>query len=174
MAYWQSKVIEIFKSIQSSVEVVATSPVLSSVVRSLLFFQATSADGDTSPTFIIAGLADGSLVHFQWTKDGLLDMKTISLGAAPVSLTVCPVDGSDTIFATGSRSLILSWEKKRLRSSPILLKDIAVAATLHAEDYPETLVLATSHGLSIGRVRQLDRLHIRSVISRAVQSLGRC
>lgn len=61
-------------------------------------------------------------MSFQWAERLLKDKTVISLGTAPVTLTACKVDSKPTVFAAGSRSGLLSWNKGRVGFSPIMLK----------------------------------------------------
>lgn len=104
---------------------VSKSPPLPALVRSAILYNFGS---DTSPKgadyypHVLAGLGDGSVVYFAWKDKQFKDRKTISLGRAPVSLTACQVDGKRAVFAAGNRATVLSWEKKRVHTSPIMLK----------------------------------------------------
>jgi hypothetical protein len=48
----------------------------------------------------------------------------VSLGHAPVSLSVCSILEGDmkTVFAAGDRAIVFAYERGRLVYSPILLK----------------------------------------------------
>ncbi|KAF8831356.1 hypothetical protein HHX47_DHR1000666 [Lentinula edodes] len=92
----------------------------------------------------------------------LKDMNIISLGNTPVSFTQYEADGRRVVVAAGSRAVVFSWEGSHLRSAPVVLKDITAVTTLNTENYPNSLMLATDFGISIGRVRSLEKMHIRS------------
>ncbi|GAW02346.1 uv-damaged dna-binding [Lentinula edodes] len=89
-------------------------------------------------------------------------MNIISLGNTPVSFTQYEADGRRVVVAAGSRAVVFSWEGSHLRSAPVMLKDITAVTTLNTENYPNSLMLATDFGISIGRVRSLEKMHIRS------------
>lgn len=102
---------------------VSKTPKLPALVRSAFLYNfGSTAKGDDYHPYLLIGLGDGSLVSFSWKDKQLKDKKIISLGHAPVSLTPCRIDGKRTVFATGNRATVLSWEKKRLHNSPIMLK----------------------------------------------------
>lgn len=81
----------------------------------------SSKEEDFQP-HVLAGLTDGSVVALSFKNNELKDQKVFSLGTAPVSLSVCEVDGKRTVFASGSRSAVFFWDKQRLRQSPVMLK----------------------------------------------------
>ncbi|KAJ3923618.1 CPSF A subunit region-domain-containing protein [Lentinula edodes] len=111
---------------------------------------------------VFAGLADGGVVSTRIKVPRLKDMNIISLGNTPVSFTQYEADGRRVVVAAGSRAVVFSWEGSHLRSAPVVLKDITAVTTLNTENYPNSLMLATDFGISIGRVRSLEKMHIRS------------
>ena len=125
VSYWGKNEIEVFVLDRQGFVSVSKSPPLPALVRSAILYNfgsdASTKGADYHP-HILAGLADGSVVYFAWKDKQLKDRKTISLGHSPVSLTVCEVDGKRAVFAAGNRATVLSWEKKRVHTSPIMLK----------------------------------------------------
>ncbi|TFK40691.1 CPSF A subunit region-domain-containing protein [Crucibulum laeve] len=178
LAYWSSKVIEIFilkphsRTRDLILESLGKSEPLPALIRSLLLFnfglEHKSNELNYHP-YLIAGLSDGSIATYSWKlkelkKEGeLKDRKIVSLGHAPVTLTPCIVEGKPAVFAAGNRASILSWKKERLIHSPIMIKDVCAAFPLNTPTFSTSLVLATSSGLTIGRVRELDKMHVRSI-----------
>lgn len=127
VSYWDSNEVEIFLIDREGFVSVSKSAPLPALVRSILLYNFGidhSSKGEDYHPHLIAGLADGSLVFIPWKDRQLKDQTIISLGHAPVSLTPCQVDGKRTVFAAGNRATVLSWEKKRLHNSPIMLKVI--------------------------------------------------
>lgn len=187
VSYWGSNRIEILSNGDGFTSLCKSSP-LPALVRSLLFYnfgQDHDTKGSDYHPYVLAGLADGSVVSFSFRNKQLKDQKIFSLGNLPVSLTACTVDEKRAVFASGSRATVLFSEKQRLQHSPILLKvrstilihlvksqtvisfdhqqDIVTASILHTSNYQNSFLLATPTGLSIGNVRDLDKMHIRSV-----------
>lgn len=125
VSYWGENEIEVLTFDKQGFVLVSKSPPLPALVRSAILYNFGS---DTSPKgadyhpHVLAGLGDGSVVYFAWKDKQFKEKKIISLGRAPVSLTVCQVDGKRAVFAAGNRATVLSWEKKRLHTSPIMLK----------------------------------------------------
>ncbi|ESK85005.1 uv-damaged dna-binding [Moniliophthora roreri MCA 2997] len=179
VAFWTTNQIKIYKYTPNGFKVQFQSMPLPATVRSLLFYDLglgkTSKDSDHHPC-LFAGLANGSIVSFslsfEWkttTNDefmvlrGLKDMKIVSLGETPVSLSACPVKGKRAVIATGTRTAVLTWERSRVRHSPVTLKDVTAVHALDAVNYPASLILANATGIKIGRVQDTDKMHIRSI-----------
>ncbi|GLB38302.1 putative CPSF A subunit region [Lyophyllum shimeji] len=166
VSYWGTNVIEIFVLDPQGFVSVAKSSPLPALVRSVLLYSFGSdhsSKGQDYHPYLLAGLADGSFVYFPWKDKQLHDRKIISLGHAPVSLSACVVDGKRSVFAAGNRATVLSWEKKRLHSSPIMLKEVAAVTSLNTPTFQSSLILATPTGISIGKIQDLDKMHIRSI-----------
>ncbi|KAF5382718.1 hypothetical protein D9615_002834 [Tricholomella constricta] len=166
VAYWGTNIIEIFVLDKKGFVSISKSAPLPALVRSVLlhsFGSDHSAKGEDFHPHLLAGLGDGSVVYFPWKNKQLNDKKVISLGHAPVSLSMCLVDGKRTVFAAGNRATVLTWEKKRIHSSPIMLKEIVAATRLNMRTFQSSLLLATPTGLFIGRVQDLDKMHVRSI-----------
>ncbi|KAK7464711.1 hypothetical protein VKT23_005917 [Stygiomarasmius scandens] len=164
-AFWHTNQIKILKFSQEGFTFVAQSPKLSAPVRSLLFYNfgtGNKSDDKDYHAFLLAGLADGSLVTMAWVNSELQDPKVISLGAAPVCLSSYGIQGKRTALAAGSRSVVISWDKSRLKYSPVTLKDIISVQAFNSEYYTSSLILANSSGIFIGKVKNLDKMHIRS------------
>lgn len=134
VGYWETNVVEVLSIHERGFISLYKSNPLPALLRSLLFYNFGS---DHNPKaegyhpYLLAGLSDGSLITFTWKDKQLKDLKLISLGHAPVSLTPSQVDGKRIIFAAGNRATILSWEKKRLNYSPIMIKVRLSANRLH-------------------------------------------
>ncbi|KAG6831652.1 hypothetical protein H0H87_004602 [Tephrocybe sp. NHM501043] len=162
VSYWETKTIEVFTFNLNGLVFSAKTPCLPASVRSVLLYD-FSAKGEDHRYYLLAGLTDGSVACFSWKDKQLGDMKIIPLGHIPVTLTACQVDDKRAVFAAGNRATVLSWEKKRLHSSPIMMRDVVAVATLNTASYRSSLVLATSTALFIGRVEELDKMHIRTI-----------
>ncbi|KAF9496184.1 hypothetical protein BDN71DRAFT_1415949 [Pleurotus eryngii] len=166
LAYWEKNVVEILRLGKGNkLESISKTPSLPAVVRSLVLHNfGTEPSGSNSRPYVLAGLGDGSVAVFAW-KDNkeLADKKLISLGDAPVSLSLCEVEGKTAVFAAGTQATIVSWDGRRLRDSPIMLKRVVAAARFNTPDYRSSLILANPSGLVIGNVKDLNKLHVRSV-----------
>ncbi|KAJ7729698.1 CPSF A subunit region-domain-containing protein [Mycena maculata] len=164
VASWQTNHIEILEQVRDGfVSKYKTEP-LPTLVRSLILYDFGTVEGDSHP-YLLAGFGDGSFAYFPWNEEErkLGERKLTSLGNLPVSFTPCIVDNKKTLFAAGSRALVLSWDREGLKNSPVMLKEVMAAAQIHTEDYESSLILANESALFIGRVRNVDEMHIRSI-----------
>ncbi|KAJ7430630.1 CPSF A subunit region-domain-containing protein [Mycena latifolia] len=164
VSYWQTNEIEVLLQGSNNFLSVCKTKPLGAVVRSLLLHDFGTGNGDSHP-YLFAGLGDGSFVYFAWNKQErvLGEPKLASLGNLPVCFTPCSVDGKKALFAAGSRAMVLSWERDRIHNSPVVLKEVRAAAQIHNEHYDTSLILANEFALFIGRVRDVDEMHIRSI-----------
>ena len=127
VAFWGTNAVRLLKPV-TGLEDTKTNispPTLPSLPRSILlhnFGFGTSSKGADYRPFVIAGLADGTIACFAIKDDELRDLKMFPLGTAPVSLTSCSVDGKRAVFANGSLSSVLYWDKQRLRQSHVMVK----------------------------------------------------
>lgn len=90
--------------------------------------------------------------------------------------------GVKTVLAAGNRAIVFSHERNRLVHSPILLKvrssvardptvwkaddliqNIVAASPLNIPSLQSSLIVASEEGLHIGKIKDLNKLHIRSV-----------
>ncbi|KAL0960839.1 hypothetical protein HGRIS_005855 [Hohenbuehelia grisea] len=176
VAFWGSNRIQVYSVKGDGFGPMDRTDSLPAVVRSLLwhnFVAAPSPEGEASdshPPCLFAGLGDGSVVSFTWKapQSGgvtrqLRDRKILALGHAPVRVCKCDVEGQPAIFASGSQATVFSLERRRLKNSPIMLKDTLSACRLNAPSFESALMLANPTGLFIGNVNNLNKMHIRSV-----------
>lgn len=131
VAYWESNVVELFtisNGVLSSGPSTRSMP-LPAVVRSLLLYNFGTDTSSKKPNYhayLLAGLGDGSVASLAWKGGVLKDLKMISLGHAPISLTPCEVDGKKSVFAAGNQANIFFYEKNRLANSPVMLKVVII------------------------------------------------
>ncbi|EIW81285.1 hypothetical protein CONPUDRAFT_56293 [Coniophora puteana RWD-64-598 SS2] len=161
VAFWQTHRVEII-SLGSPFPTLCASVSLPSLPRSLLMHR-FAGESANAPPHLLVGRADGVVATFVLKDKALVEQKQIPVGNLPVTFHTCKAKGRTAVFACGSRTSVLFWEKDRLRHSPLILKEVAAAASLHTHDYRSSLVLATSEGLVIGDVQNLEKLHIRSI-----------
>ncbi|KAJ7935407.1 CPSF A subunit region-domain-containing protein, partial [Mycena leptocephala] len=165
VAYWQTNYIEILHQVQGDfVSVYKTKP-LGAVVRSLLLYDFGST-GDSHP-YLLAGLGDGSFLSFPWNEQQrtLGDPTLTSLGDLPVCFTPCSVDKKKgkALFAAGTRAMVLLWQRDSIHHSPVILKALLAASQLHTQHYNSALILANDSALFVGEVRDVGKMHIRSI-----------
>ncbi|KAG2010117.1 pre-mRNA-splicing factor rse1, variant 2 [Coprinopsis cinerea AmutBmut pab1-1] len=141
--------------------------------RSLLLYsfgvpdsEPTNLKPNSQPTHLFCGLADGSVAHFVVWKDGGLnvtDSKIVPLGTTPVKFSACVVDGKRCVLAVGNRASIFSYERKRMAHSPVMLKDLNAAYPLNTHTFPTSFILANHQGLTIGSVKEIGKISIRTI-----------
>ncbi|KAG6878094.1 hypothetical protein C0993_012421 [Termitomyces sp. T159_Od127] len=162
VSYWDTRTVEIFTIEPRGMVSDAKTLPLPAFANSVLLHD-FAPDKDNHRHYLLAGLSDGTVAYFIWKNKQLSDRKIVPLGHIPVSLSACQIDGKRSVFAASNRATVFSWEKKRLHNSPIMLRDIVTAAPLNTATFQSSLVLATPMTLFIGRVRDLDKMHIRTV-----------
>ncbi|KAG9315581.1 CPSF A subunit region-domain-containing protein [Chiua virens] len=170
VGFWMSKVVKILSlpSRDGAIKDVCGTSKLPAAPRSLLLYNFSSEPGpggepSQAHPHLLVGLVDGSLATFPFQNKILGEQKLISIGNLPVTMHTCRIRGRPTVFACGSRTSILFWERERLQHSPLMLKDVTAAAELNAEAYPSSVILASLDSLVIGAVANFDKLHIRSI-----------
>ncbi|EGN98024.1 hypothetical protein SERLA73DRAFT_109335 [Serpula lacrymans var. lacrymans S7.3] len=167
VSFWSSNHIEILSANAAShFASICKTPVLPSLPRSLLLFNFTRSDIPKQTEYnqyLIVGLGDGSVVSYEFKKEELHGQKIFSVGNVPVTLHPCDVEGRRTVFACGSRTSILFWDKERLHHSPLMLNEVSAVSRLNTTVFDSSVILATSTGLVIGSVKNLDKLYIRSI-----------
>ncbi|KAF8526426.1 CPSF A subunit region-domain-containing protein [Gautieria morchelliformis] len=135
------------------------------------------------PTHLLAGLGDGNLhVYGLDVVDNLANVceqRLIPLGSTkPVFMTSFrPLQmdsgvSEHSVLASGSRPVVLYWDNGRLKHSALVRKGISAACPLNSKDFPSSIIFALNKehngrvdatSLLIGRVRELQKLHIRTI-----------
>lgn len=129
MAFWDSNVIRLL-SLDPAINLQDLGdpqkcPVLPSLPRSVLLHNFGTGNRKQEMEYhpyVVAGLADGSIACFSMKDNELKDLKLFPLGTAPVSLVACDIDGKRAVFANGSQSSVLYWDKQRLRQSSVMVQ----------------------------------------------------
>lgn len=185
VGFYESKSVLIFAA-NNLVSTVIPPIIVPQLPVSLLLCQFGASDSLNGvggfPTHLLIGLGDGNLhVHGLSIPDGqmrLEDYKVIPVGSTrPVYLTPFRTSAqqanncSYNVLAYGAMPTILYWDNKRLKHSPLVPKSISAACSLNSGQYTSSLAMAIverkgktemSH-LVIGRVRDLNKLHIQTV-----------
>jgi DNA damage-binding protein 1 len=135
VAFWGSNHIEIFsiERTEPRLKLVCKTDPLSHVPRSLLLCNfVRRPDVADSRTHLLASLGNGTVVSFAFRNSNLSDQKTVHLGGAPVCIKALPyeVDGRLAVFASGSVASIFSYDKNRLRNTPIVFKVSAIISPI--------------------------------------------
>ncbi|KAH7885105.1 CPSF A subunit region-domain-containing protein [Phlebopus sp. FC_14] len=164
VAFWTSNHVRILSlQVPDNMMDVCRTEELPATPRSLLLHNFTNDVTGKLHPHLLVGLTDGSTASFAFNSDSLVDQKLVSVGTLPVSLHSCEINGRSTVFACGSRTSILFWEKERLQHSPLMLKDVSAVAALNTKSHPGSVVLSGPDSLVIGAVTNFDKLHIRKV-----------
>ncbi|KAA8497681.1 DNA damage-binding protein 1 [Porphyridium purpureum] len=123
--------------------------------------------------FVIVAIGDGYLIAYRLefaASDGrvaLLDQRKISLGSQPASLSLFRAGEGDShhVFAACDRPTIIHTLQgsSKMLSSNANLRDVKRVCGFDTESYPQCLAIALENTLMIGRVDEIQRLHVRSV-----------
>ena len=134
VSFWGSNAIAVIALNDPGLKTVC-SVSLPALPRSVLLHNFGSSSSSKDPNYrphLLAGLADGTLITFALRDGTLVDRKTSSLGNAPVSLSVCTIDRRRAVFASGTRTNILFWDRQRLKPSPTAIRVCIVSAFLRS------------------------------------------
>ena len=136
---------------------------------------------DNQP-YVVISLADGPIVYyFLDIEQGLLyERKKVSLGTKPTTLTICQrtdlsINSSITttndpstqqrtvLFACSDRPTVISSSNTKLVFSAVNLREIVCMCSFNSEFYGSSLTLVTDQGLIVGRIDDIQKLHVRSL-----------
>ena len=130
VGFWMSKTVKILSLSDGGIKDICETGVLPAAPRSLLLYSFTDEQAELrSYPHLLVGLVDGSLAAFPFQNGTLGNHKLISIGNLPVTMHTCRIRDRSTVFACGSRTSILFWERDRLQHSPLMLKVFVVAAS---------------------------------------------
>ncbi|CAF3984446.1 unnamed protein product, partial [Adineta steineri] len=135
---------------------------------------------DSQP-YVVISLADGPIVYYLLdTEQGILyERKKVSLGTKPTTLTVCqrtdlspnstsssndPSTQRTVLFACSDRPSVISSSNTKLVFSAVNLREIVCMCSFHSEYYGASLTLVTDMGLILGRIDDIQKLHVRSLV----------
>lgn len=128
-----------------------------------------------SSHYLLSALGDGSLFYFSLNPvDGSLkEKKKVTLGTQPTVLRSFKSSSSSSnemmnsinsnIFACSDRPTVIYSSSHKLLFSNVNLKQVNHMSSLNAEAYPESLALANDSCLLIGRIDEIQKLHIRTI-----------
>jgi DNA damage-binding protein 1 len=135
---------------------------------------------DSQP-YVVVSLADGPIVYYLLDgEQGLLyERKKVALGTKPTTLTICQrTDLSSTttttlsndlsaqrtvLFACSDRPSVISSSNMKLVFSSVNLREIVCMCSFHSEFYGPSLTLVTDTGVILGRIDDIQKLHVRSL-----------
>ena len=131
--------------------------------------------------YLVISLADGPIVYYILDPaQGLLyERKKVALGTKPTTLTICQrTDLSSNIitsssnnlstqrtvlFACSDRPSVISSSNMKLLFSAVNLREIVCMCPFHSEFYGPSLTLVTDMGVILGRIDDIQKLHVRSL-----------
>jgi DNA damage-binding protein 1 len=122
--------------------------------------------------YVFVSLADGPIVYYLFvTEHGLLyERKKVSLGTKPTTLTIChQIDISSTsnsrtvLFACSDHPSVISSSNNKIIFSSVNLREIVCMCSLNSEYYGSSLTLVTDTGIILGRINDIQKLHVRSL-----------
>ncbi|EJC97967.1 uncharacterized protein FOMMEDRAFT_162310 [Fomitiporia mediterranea MF3/22] len=162
LGFWSSHEVKVLR-LPTFEQIDAVPVVMPHLPRSLLLCD-FSEEESKPHRYLMVGLANGTVVSMPFAEKGVLgEKKFFGLGGAPVSLSRCEVNDKPAVFASGARSALFYRSKDTLSHSPVLIKDVTFASAIHSESFTSSMALSTLDGLVVGRVLELDKLHIRTV-----------
>ncbi|CAF5122900.1 unnamed protein product, partial [Rotaria sp. Silwood1] len=115
------------------------------------------------------------------TVQGLLyERKKVALGTKPTTLTICqrtdlspntitssssndPSTQRTVLFACSDRPSVISSSNTKLVFSAVNLREIVCMCSFHSEFYGPSLTLVTDMGVILGRIDDIQKLHVRSL-----------
>lgn len=135
--------------------------------------------------YLVVAVGDGSLVTFalklelielalaaaekqesmEDTKSVVMERRRLSVGTKPADLRLFKSKGADHIFAACDRPTVVysSTGGGKLLVSNVNLQPVTRVCGFDTEGFPECLAIATTDGLHLGAVDEIQKLHITSV-----------
>lgn len=175
VSFWSNNTVALYGFQGNKLQLLSQCDPLSSLPKSVLLHNfgvgRKAKDADYRP-YILAGLVDGSIISFNFRDNQLQDKKVFSLGGTPVQLSPCDIDGRRAVFASGSTSAILYWDKQSIRYCPVLIKDVVSTARLNTPTFSSCHVFATASTITVGKVKGVDKMQIRQVCRSIVVNIA--
>merc|ERR1739838_92960 len=115
--------------------------------------------------YLLCAMGDGQLFYFTYspTTGFLSDKKKVVLGTQPTTLRRFRSLSSTNVFACSDRPTVIYSSNNKLVFSKVNLREVTHMCPLNAEAYPNSLALATSEGITMGTIDEIQKLHIRTV-----------
>jgi DNA damage-binding protein 1 len=120
---------------------------------------------DAQP-YVFVSLADGPIVYYLLDIErGLLyERKKVPLGTKPTTLTIChQTDSSSILFACSDHPTVISSSNNKLVFSSVNLREIVCMCSFNSKYYGSSLTLVTDMGVILGRIDDIQKLHVRSL-----------
>lgn len=122
--------------------------------------------------FLVVSLADGSIIYFSLNRENgfLHERRKIALGTKPTTLAVCQYADSTSssnsdrvLIACTDRPTVISSSNGKLIFTAINLREIVTICSLNSSFFGPSLTLVNENGLILGRIDDLQKLHVRSL-----------
>lgn len=115
--------------------------------------------------YLLVTLGDGTLYYFTINSglDGLDERKKVPLGTQPTELNTFVSGGALNVFSCSDRPTVIYSSNHKLVFSNVNLKEVNYMCALDSEGYPDSLALANNNTLLIGKIDEIQKLHIRTV-----------
>lgn len=148
------------------------------------FGQGQDDDEQLFIPYLLVGTSTGDVITYPFVKDYELcklekGKCSVSFGHAPVSLRTCVIGGGaggsksksnsgsketkTAVFAAGNRASLVFWGEGRLKTSPVLLKDVASTTSIDVPGQVGSKIMVVyTTGFSIGHIEALEKMHVHS------------
>lgn len=115
--------------------------------------------------YLLVTLGDGMLFYFTINDDlcGLGERKKVPLGTQPTELHTFISGGALNVFSCSDRPTVIYSSNHKLVFSNVNLREVNYMCALDSEGYPDSLALANDNVLLIGKIDEIQKLHIRTV-----------
>ncbi|KAJ1972887.1 DNA damage-binding protein 1a [Dimargaris xerosporica] len=115
--------------------------------------------------YLLVALGNGILYYYECdAATGLLgDRKKVTLGAQPIQFTPFCTKGALHVFAASDRPTIIHSSGRKLYFAPVDAEATVGMCSFSSQQLPRSVVLAMPTGLCLGRIDDIQKLHIRTV-----------
>ncbi|KAF6001749.1 DNA damage-binding protein 1 [Cyanidiococcus yangmingshanensis] len=87
--------------------------------------------------------------------------RQLRLGSRPAALNILQLHGMRYVFAACGRAAVIHAHHGTLLCGNVNLRDVTRAVRFHTRSFPDSIALATEHGLLLGAIEHIQQLHIR-------------
>ncbi|CAJ0574789.1 unnamed protein product, partial [Mesorhabditis spiculigera] len=116
--------------------------------------------------FLLVALGDGTLFYFrvdEAAQGALVDGKKVSLGTVPLLLNPFKAKERSHVFVCSDRPAIIYACNGKLIFSNINVRTVRQMCPINAAAYKNCMVMCGEESMVIGRVDDIEKLHIRTV-----------
>ncbi|KAJ1977860.1 DNA damage-binding protein 1a [Dimargaris verticillata] len=115
--------------------------------------------------YLLVALGNGVLYYYECdAATGLLgDRKKVTLGTQPIQFTPFCTKGALHVFAASDRPTIVHSSGRKLYFAPVDAEATVGMCSFSSQRLPRSVVLAMPNGLCLGRIDDIQKLHIRTV-----------